>query len=213
MKRWRGADGQASAEYVALVALVAVALALAAGLSSGGVGGQVLAGLQRGLCVVARTGCPHREPPRADLDPCPVERRTRVEQLGTTIAVLRLGSGGTLSAVRASDGRVTVTLAHGNDVGVEVGVGARLPVGGRTLGGSVRAAAGIGWIRALLDLPDAREARRFVVAYGARRRSAGSCSTRRAAVARCCATRSAGARTRSCPSPTRSTRRPVPRQR
>ena len=84
MGRLRGAGGQATTEYVALVALVAVALALAAGLTSGGVGGQVLAGLQRGLCRVAPVGCPRSEPPRPDLAACPLERRTRRDELATS---------------------------------------------------------------------------------------------------------------------------------
>jgi hypothetical protein len=167
--RQRSEHGQASAEYVALVALVAVALALAAGLTSGGVGGQVLAGLQRGLCRVALGHCPRPEPPRPDLAPCPVERRARAEELGTTIAVVRLGTSGTLTAVRLSDGRVTVTLAHGNDAGAEVGVAARLRVGRRSLGGELRAGAALTWTsgRSWTFASEAG-ARRFVDTYGSK---------------------------------------------
>jgi hypothetical protein len=68
------ARGQATSEYVALVTLVAVVLVLAAGLTSGGVAGHVLAGFQRGLCRVAGTACSRSHPLEADLAPCPVER-------------------------------------------------------------------------------------------------------------------------------------------
>jgi hypothetical protein len=167
MERRRGTCGQAAAEYVAVVALVAVALTLAAGLSSGGVGGQVLAGLQRGLCHVAAAPCPRPEPRRPDLDPCPVERTVRGERLSATIAVVRVGASGTLSVVRGSDGRITVTLTHGDDAGGELGAGARLRVGRRALGGTVTAGARLTWAsgRAWSFASEAA-ARRFVQAYG-----------------------------------------------
>lgn len=167
MRRTGGTSGQASAEYVALLALVAVALALAAGLSSGGVGGQVLAGLQRGLCHVAPVRCPRPEPPRPDLVPCPLERTARDERLGATIGVVRLGKGGTLTTVRTSDGRVTVTLAEDDDAGAQASLGARLRLGRATLGGELTAAAGAAWTsgRSWTFASEAA-ARRFVDAYG-----------------------------------------------
>lgn len=138
-------DGQAASEYVALLALVAVVLTLAAGLTSGGIGPRVLAGLQRGLCTVARRACPAPTRVEADLEPCPLERSTRSEQLSETIGFVRLGSSGTLAATRSSDGRVSVTLADGSTGGAEVAVGARLRLGRRTLGGRLRADATVDW--------------------------------------------------------------------
>lgn len=167
VERWRSACGQAASEYVALVALVAVALALAAGLTSGGVGGQVLAGLQRGLCRVALADCPRPQPPHADLVPCPVERQIRTEELTGTLGVLRLGRSGTLTAVRRSDGSVTVTLAHGNTASADTGLGARLRLGRRTVGGGPAVTAGIGWNSGRSwTLPGEAAARRFIAAYG-----------------------------------------------
>ncbi|HMJ01508.1 MAG TPA: hypothetical protein VK506_01130 [Conexibacter sp.] len=167
MARFRDARGQAATEYIALIALVSVALALAAGITSGGVGGQVLAGLQRGLCHVAPTDCPRPEPPRADLAACPLEHRRHGEELAVTFAVVRLGTSGTLSATRMSDGRVTVTLAHGNDVEGDTGLGARLRLGSRHHGGGARAHAGVSWTsgRAWTFAGDAA-ARRFMDTYG-----------------------------------------------
>jgi hypothetical protein len=167
MRRLCSTRGQATTEYVALVALVAVMLALAAGLTSGGIGGQVLAGIQRGLCAVAVAGCPRPEPRRADLAACPVERATRSEDLATTIAVLQLGASGALTAVRLSDGRVTITLTHGSKAGAAAEFGARLRVGARTLGGRVGAVAGVGWTSGRSwTFTDAAAARRFVATYG-----------------------------------------------
>jgi len=169
MRWWRNAAGQATSEYVALVALVAVVLTLAAGLTSGGVGGQVLAGLQRGLCHVADVRCPHPERPRDQLDPCPVERRDEDEQLGGTITVIRLGRSGTLSLMQGSDGRATVTLSHGNDAGLEAGAGARLRLGSRTLGGRITAGAGVVWASGRSwRFPDVAAAQRFIDRYGSK---------------------------------------------
>jgi hypothetical protein len=165
----RDARGQATTEYVALVALVGVVLALAAGLTSGGVGGQVLAGLQRGLCHVADTACPRPQPPRADLPPCPVETRTRRESLDGALELVRLGHGGTLTTTRHSDGRVTVTLADDRTAGGELGAGLRVALGRRVVGGSANAGlsaevvSGRSW-----TLPDADAARAFVARHGAK---------------------------------------------
>ncbi len=168
MGRWSDARGQATSEYVALVLLVAVVLALAAGLTSGGVGGQVLAGLQRGLCAVSGTACPRVEPPGPDLAPCPLERTTRRESLDGAVDFLDLGSSGTLTTVRGSDGRVTVSLIDASALRGEVGLGLHVSIGERegdevtaTLGASF--ASGRSW-----TLPNAAAARAFVDRYGSK---------------------------------------------
>jgi hypothetical protein len=166
-KRLRGTGGQAASEYVALLALVAVALTLAAGLTSGGVGPRVLAGLQRGLCLVARPVCPVPTRVAADLEPCPLERSTRTEQVSEMIGLVRLGSSGTLSATRASDGGVTVTLADGSAAGGEMAVGARLRIGRRTFGGRVRADAAVRWTSGRAwRFPNVATAQHFVARFG-----------------------------------------------
>lgn len=153
---------------MALVLLVAVVLAIAAGLTSGGVGGQVLAGLQRGICAVAGTACPHPAPSGPDLAPCPVERTTRRESLDGAFDVVRLGESGTLTAARTSDGRVTVTLADGTTIGAGVGIGFELGTGGRhgveaTARLSTTVASGRSW-----TLPSAAAAQAFVDRYGSK---------------------------------------------
>lgn len=168
MKGWSDARGQATSEYVALVALVAVALALAAGLTSGGVSGHVLAGLQRGLCRVAGTACPRSQPLDADLAPCPVERTTSGESLEGAFELVKLGKSGTLTAVRGSDGRVTVTLADGTTIGGQIGLGFALGLGDRhegeaTAGIEASVSSGRSW-----TLPDAAAARAFVDRYGSK---------------------------------------------
>jgi hypothetical protein len=164
-----GTRGQASAEYVVLVALVAVVLALAAGLTSGGIGGQVLAGLQRGLCRVTGAACPRPEPVRPDLAPCPVDRSVSREQLSGTVFSVQLGTDGTLSVARGSDGRVTVTIAHGNTAGAQIGAGAVLRLGKALAGRDVQAGAGVAWSSGRSwDFANAAAADRFVAIHGSK---------------------------------------------
>lgn len=158
--------GQASNEYVALLAIVACALIALVGLSSGGIGSHVLAGLQRGLCTVAQRSCPVAVAERDRLAACPIERRISEERLSETIASVKLGSSGTLTAVRSSDGRVTVTLADGSEAGVEVGAGARVMLG-RSLGADAKQGGALVWGSGRSwSFPDAASAQRFVARYG-----------------------------------------------
>jgi hypothetical protein len=169
MDDFRSQRGQATSEYVALIVLVALALTLAAGLTSGGVGGAVLAGLRRGLCAVTGEACPRSRPFADELAPCPLARSGRSEQLSEVIGFLRLASTGTLSAVRSSDGRVTVTLANGSTAGGELGLGAGLRAGERTLGEMTRATLAATWTSGRSwSFASADAARRFVATYGSK---------------------------------------------
>ena len=169
MRRRDDACGQATSEYVALVALVAVVLALAAGLVSGGVGGELLAGMRRALCQLSAGACARPAATADVLAPCPVERTTSGESLAGAFELVRLGGGATLSAARGSDGRVTVTLASTLDGGGEVALGARLALGGRGRDGSASArmvqegVSSRSW-----TLPSAAAARGFVERYGSK---------------------------------------------
>jgi hypothetical protein len=85
-----------------------------------------------------------------------------------TLELVKLGRSGTLTAVRSSDGRVTVTLADGTTVGGEVGLGFALGLGARkggeaTAGIEASVSSGRSW-----TLPDAAAARAFVDRYGSK---------------------------------------------
>ena len=159
--------GQATNEYVALLAVVAAVMAGLVGLSAGGLGAHVLAGMQRGLCAVTGAGCRTAAVAERDrLAACPLERRLREERLSETIASVKLSSSGTLTAVRGSDGRVTVTLADGSGAGVETGAGAWVALG-RAVGADAKAGAGLVWGSGRSwTFPDEASAQRFVARYG-----------------------------------------------
>lgn len=168
MGRWREACGQATSEYVALVALVAVVLALAAGLTSGGIGGQLLAGVQRALCEVAGAAC--GPPPAAadELVPCPLERSVSSESLDGAFELVRLGGGSSLSAVRGSDGRVTVTLATATHGGGALGLGAAFGIGAHQGAELSAQALSAGVSSRSWTLPSVAAARAFVDRYGSK---------------------------------------------
>lgn len=146
------ASGQASLDYVAVLALVGVTLALAAGAagaSGAGVGGapwaaaRMAQAIRHGICVVSGSFCTPAEARTAGLAPCPIHRRSNAERLRVT-AVVRLERGDALLVERRSDGSASVSFVDGGAAGVEVGIGVKLPHAGGTLdaGGGVRFSAG-----------------------------------------------------------------------
>ncbi|HEY4280783.1 MAG TPA: hypothetical protein VGM91_21375 [Conexibacter sp.] len=164
--RRRGEEGQAANEYVALLAIVAVVFVALVGLTEGGIGSQVLDGMRRGICVVAPGPCPRPIPARDELRPCPVERESREDELSETIASVKIGSSGTLSEVRNSDGTVTVTLADGSALGVEWGVGGKVALG-HAFGAEATAGASVTWGNGRSwNFPNEAEAQKFVDRYG-----------------------------------------------
>lgn len=174
MRRLRGERGQATSEYVALLALVAVVLLALAGISASGIGSGVLAGLQRGICVVAPGPCPAIVALTDDLAPCPVAKQVKEERLSETIASVKLGTSGTLSVVRGSDGSAVVTLSDGSSVGGELGAGAGLAIGERVLGAQRRLTAEVVWSTGRSwRFADTAAAERFVERYGGKATMAG----------------------------------------
>ena len=167
MGRLREERGQATHEYVALLAVVAIAITALAGISASGVGASVLRGLQRGVCLVAPGPCPRLVAVRDDLAPCQLRRDDSVERLGETIGIVELGTSQTLKAVRNSDGTVVVTLADGSDVGAVWKVGAGAAAGSTEVGSKLRAGAGLVWGSGRSwTLPNEAAALDFIARYG-----------------------------------------------
>jgi hypothetical protein len=121
----RPASGQASAEYAAVLALVAAALAGAgAVLGLGGVGEAVASGVRTGICIVGGDVCRASDAEAAGLAPCTVAERTHGGGATLTIVSIRLGSSGEWTVASRSDGSVVVTRADERSAGVAAGIGA-----------------------------------------------------------------------------------------
>jgi hypothetical protein len=151
--------GQASTDYVAVLLLVAVAIAGAAGVAHGaGIAPEVRRQMVRALCVVRRGDCD------VDRRPCVVASTSATDAAGLSIVVLRIGRDRLLVRERRSDGTVAVTLSQGGEGGVGLsapGVHVRVALGGRTLGfGGEATAAALAARRAgrMWILPDAVQA-------------------------------------------------------
>ena len=113
--------GQASLDYVAVLALVAVVLAGAAGTVGAPWLARSLAGaIRHGICVVSGSYCSVREAADAGLAACPVHRRSEAERSGVT-AIVHLGRDDVLLVERRSDGTASVAFVDGWRAGAEIG--------------------------------------------------------------------------------------------
>jgi hypothetical protein len=120
----RDQAGQTTAEFTALLALVAAALAGAgAVVGVGGVATAVADGVRTGICLVAGDVCRASDAAAAGLLPCTIAEHTRGEGLTFTVASLRFGADDGWTAARRSDGSVLITHARGRKLGASVGIG------------------------------------------------------------------------------------------
>jgi hypothetical protein len=160
-------QGQASVEWIALVALVAIVLGAAAALTYGGLGPRVAWAIRRGMCEVGGGRCPRPPADRADLPPCPLKRSSRSQDFDVKVAFIRLGGGLGVQEATTSDGKVTVTFTNSGRGGVVAGVGASFQLGSVKAGAdasaeaSLKFTAGKSW-----TFPDRAAADRFVKKYG-----------------------------------------------
>jgi hypothetical protein len=139
----RSERGQATLDYVALLAMGALLLAAAAavaGAGAPGVANGVLAQFRSALCVVSGTACPP-----APRRPCTVASTRDVRHVAVNLALVRLDDDRIVLRERLSDGTIRLTVAQRGGAGVEVGVGgdARLALRGRSVGVDREARAGV----------------------------------------------------------------------
>ena len=153
-------DGQATAEYAAVVLVVALVLVAAGAVAAargGPVGDALTRQIARALCIVMGGDCDR------ELEPCVVTTASRTLSNGITGAVVRWESDRVVLQEQRSDGSVVVTYAEHEGAGFDFdgGTGARLAIGDRSvrvggeLAASVMARGGDG---ATWELPDARAA-------------------------------------------------------
>jgi Flp pilus assembly pilin Flp len=165
----RRVRGQASVEYVALVALVGLVLAAAVALTAGGLGEHVAWAWRAALCRVTGGPCPAPFALRADLPPCPLADDRREQRASVTLAVVHADRRHGLRVVRYSDRHVEVSTGIGAGAGLTVGVGGHFNLGGVRV--ADEATAEVGWTvdaGRTWSFPDRAAADRFLDRYGRR---------------------------------------------
>lgn len=166
----RSSRGQATIDYVALVAVLAVLLTIALGIATGaapGIVNAVAGQIRHALCIVSGGPC-------ADLSPrpCAVASRRDARHFAVSLVVVRVDRDRYVLRERMSDGTVRLTIARSGALGAEVGVGGRanVTVRGRTIGVTDEARAGVQGVLAsgrVYVARDEREAAGFMRALRA----------------------------------------------
>ncbi|HVL95233.1 MAG TPA: hypothetical protein VM266_05180 [Solirubrobacteraceae bacterium] len=127
MPSLRCRSGQASLEYVGVLALLVLVL--------GGAGTAVLAPdlpgtvvrhVRVALCVVGGDVCRTADARAQGLEPCVVVDGEDRERRGVSLAFVRLGRDSAWSAQRRSDGTIALTYEDGAEGGATAGVGVEL---------------------------------------------------------------------------------------
>jgi Flp pilus assembly pilin Flp len=122
--RLHDASGQTTAEYTAMLGLVAAVLAAAGTtVGLGTIADAVARSVRTGICIVAGDVCRASDAAAAGLAPCTVAESTRGEGLTFTVASLRFGADDSWTAARRSDGSVIITHADERRLGGKVGIG------------------------------------------------------------------------------------------
>jgi hypothetical protein len=166
----RCSRGQAAVDYVALIAVVAVVLALGVAFMTGaapGVVNAVAGQVRHALCVVGGGRCPDPA-----LQPCTVASRRDARHYAVSLVIFRGDHDRYVLREQMSDGTVRLTVARSGALGAEVGAGARVRVSarGRRIGITDEARIGVQGVLAsgmVFVARDAREAAAFMRAIGA----------------------------------------------
>jgi len=131
--------GQSSVEYVAVVALVAIVLAVGGALvGAPSVANAVGRAMARALCLVRGGGCA-----TVAAKPCVVGSSALKAGVTAKVVLLRVGRDSAIVRAERSDGTVEVTLLDNLGAGLKASLGAkgRLVLGDRTVAGGAMAEA------------------------------------------------------------------------
>jgi hypothetical protein len=138
--------GQASVEYVAIVALVALILGGAATVvAAPSIPRSIVHTIRKGICIVGGDICDSADAKARGLDPCVLTSRQALRQSTATLSIIRAGHGDRLLVERLSNGRARVSYIPKGSLGASLEaalkVGKHVGVGG---GLSLAAEFGIG---------------------------------------------------------------------
>ena len=136
-------SGQATIDYVALIAVLAIVLALAVGVApvgAAGIANAVTGQIRHALCLVGGGPCPD---PRSK--PCMVASRRDLRHFSVSAIIFRVDRDRYVLRETMSDGTVRLTVAHSTAAGLQAGVGAsaRVTVKGRGVGAADQARASL----------------------------------------------------------------------
>lgn len=143
MRAARSESGQATVDYIALIAVVALLIVAATGSIGSGapsIVNGVLGGVQRALCVVTGRTCPSLRQ-----QPCVTSSDRKAIHTVVSVLVYRVDRERIVLRENMSDGTVRLTLARRSSGGVEVGIGGRMQVRlpGRAFGAGREARVGV----------------------------------------------------------------------
>jgi hypothetical protein len=130
----RGQRGQGTVEYVGIIFVVAVLVALGASTAPGAGPAEVWSAvrreLHRALCIVTGGDC------EQDRAPCPVASKSDSTEWSVSILVVKGGQEKTVLRELRSDGTVAVTVTNAKLGGLDTGLGieGHLSLGRRSLG-------------------------------------------------------------------------------
>ena len=168
--------GQASLEYVGLVAVVAIALAAMAVLVPRPAH-RMLAIVEQALCTGLGRACEIGGEESLALAPCPVRRSTADAAVRATVMSVMVGGGRSALVEERSDGTAALMLADRGQLGVEGGIGATFATDGPSRGARAEASAGLeGGVGRGYEFADVEEALRFLEEHGGSGASLGGVS-------------------------------------
>lgn len=138
---WRSQRGQASAEYVGMLAFV-VGLILILFLAGPGIGSSLV---EKIVCIISGGECGGDGPDVAgpeDFTPdsCQVSSSERVDRGSVKIAFVHLGGDYYFARNQDSDDNTELTFVDLGEIGAELGAGGQLEIstGGKTYGGKLK---------------------------------------------------------------------------
>jgi hypothetical protein len=152
--------GQASADYIGVIGLVALVLTLAGAVAAPDLPGAVAHHVRVGLCIVGGDVCRAADAERQGLEPCVLRVHGGDKHTRVNVTILSYGTGKGFAIERRSDGSAHVVATSDSEGGAVAGVGIRLGPQvdvGAEAGGAVGWASGIGW-----EFPDEAELQRFL---------------------------------------------------
>jgi hypothetical protein len=134
----RSERGQTAAEYLGVLLVVSVVIALFA-LTT--VGSTIRTDIECTIRGIVGEGCP--PPGQATVDPeCLIYSDTREANFSVNVIAVKVGEGNTLIEERYADGRIVFTLADNAEVAAELLAGAKAHVGRIGFNASASLAAG-----------------------------------------------------------------------